>query len=130
MAKYYNKSQVALAVTLRSGKSSFLAGKAWTEISAAEEGSEDVIRAVRRGLILRSDIGAADAALVPAPAVPAVPAVPAAPASEPVAPKEVVSEVKFSGEPPPVLETPPLELPVEEAVNEKTSDNLLRRRKG
>lgn len=65
MAKYFNTSKGSLAVVLRSGASASLPGKAWTVIPAHEEGSEDVIRAVKRGFLVRSAVADEEA---PAPA--------------------------------------------------------------
>ena len=56
MAKYYNKSPGSLALTLKGGRAATLPGKAWTEISAEDEGSEDVVRALKRGLLTRFDL--------------------------------------------------------------------------
>ena len=56
MAKYYNRSPGSLALTLKGGRAATLPGKAWTEISAEDEGSEDVIRALKRGLLTRFDL--------------------------------------------------------------------------
>jgi hypothetical protein len=110
MAEYYNKSPVSLAVTLKSGGTAFLAGKAWTEVSADEEGSEDVIRAVQRGFIIRSTMPAT--ALAPTPA--------------PVSTQEAVSDVKTPDAP-----SPPPDSPSESSMSgEKNSDNPSRRRKG
>lgn len=65
MAKYYNKSSGPLAVALRSGRPGFLAGKSWTEIPAEEEGSEDLVRALRKGFIVRYEVPVVAAAEAP-----------------------------------------------------------------
>jgi hypothetical protein len=110
MAEYYNKSPVSLAVTLKSGGTAFLAGKSWTEIPADEEGSEDVIRAVQRGFIIRSTM----------------PAMTPAPVSPPATTQEAVSDVKTPDAP-----SPPPDSPSESSMSgEKNSDNPSRRRKG
>jgi hypothetical protein len=56
MAKYYNKSSGPLAVALKSGRPGLLAGKSWTEIPAEEEGSEDLIRLLRKEFIVRYEV--------------------------------------------------------------------------
>lgn len=62
MAKYYNTSNGSLAVALRSGNSASLPGKQWSNIPSSEEGSEDLINAVKRGFLVRSTIEDDDAA--------------------------------------------------------------------
>lgn len=76
MAKYYNKSSGPLAVALRSGRPGLLAGKSWTEIPAEEEGSEDLIRALRKGFIVRYEAPAEGPAEVLAEAAPSVSDIP------------------------------------------------------
>lgn len=55
MAKYFNKGS-SIAVVLRRGDSATLYGKSWTELAPEDEGSEDLIRAIKAGLILRSTV--------------------------------------------------------------------------
>lgn len=56
MAKYFNTSKGTLAVVLRSGDSASLPGKQWTNIPSHEEGSEDLINAVKKGFLVRSTV--------------------------------------------------------------------------
>lgn len=57
MAQYHNRGTGPLAIALRSGKSAAIPGKAWVEIPAAEEGSEELIRALKQGFLYRFDPG-------------------------------------------------------------------------
>jgi hypothetical protein len=66
MAKYYNKNPGPLAVTLKSGASACLPGKAWSEISIEEEGAEDLIQFVKKGYLTRFDETVADPQTPPA----------------------------------------------------------------
>ena len=56
MAKYFNTSKGTLAVVLRSGDSASLPGKQWTNIPSHEEGSEDLVNAMKKGFLVRSTV--------------------------------------------------------------------------
>jgi len=53
MSKYYNKNQHLFTASLRDGTTAVFAGKSWTYVSPSLEGSEDLIRAVNKGVLVR-----------------------------------------------------------------------------
>jgi len=53
MARYYNRENGSLSLTLRGGKSVTIVGKQWVEIPTENEGSEDLVTALRKGHLYR-----------------------------------------------------------------------------
>lgn len=120
MARYYNKTSGSLAITLRGGDSLSIPGNSWTEIPAAQEGSEDLIRAVKNDFLYRF---VTDEAPAPAPSPVAVVAEPAAPEISAV--KAEVKEEQSAS----VAESEVADEAAQETASEKTSESS-RRRKG
>lgn len=115
MAKYFNTSNGPIAVELRNGKSASIPGKTWANIPSEQEGSEDLIRAVRKGFLVRSVVEDDAVSEVSPPAVLEVSSTVETPSKV----EDVSSTEKASAE----------EAPAEtEAVGEKISEP--RRRRG
>jgi len=77
MARYYNRENGPLVVTFKSGKSTPVPSHTWITIPADEEGSEELLTAVRKGFLHRyeepSEPAPAPAPEAVAPAVVEVP---------------------------------------------------------
>jgi hypothetical protein len=56
MANYYNTSSGPLAIGLRRGGSALISPRKWHFIDSADEGSEDIVFAVKKGFLVRSAV--------------------------------------------------------------------------
>jgi hypothetical protein len=53
VARYYNRNPGPFPARLRNGESALLPGNSWTDISAEEDGSEDLMRGIKLGYLAR-----------------------------------------------------------------------------
>lgn len=66
MARYYNRNPGPFPARLRNGESALLPGNSWIDISAEEDGSEDLMRGIQLGYLARFED-------LPKESIPAVP---------------------------------------------------------
>ena len=78
MARYYNKTSGLLTVTLKNGSAAVVPSKQWLPVESKLDGSSDLQKKVRKGLLVRRE----DPESTPAPAPTPAPAADTAPASD------------------------------------------------